>query len=126
MRWSVGSGRAWSRSMRTNLNKYMANPDIERIYEKYKSNTQYRPAYDTRNSNLQQWSGLTGTKTNAIIPTFTHEGEEGHAIKGYGMISNTQLQQLIAQLVGDMSSMVSQGNFALKSKVDLLKLLLDL
>ncbi len=95
-------------------------------HDQQRSTLKYRPKYDTNNSNLQQFAGLTGNGSMNPARVPSHEGEEENVIvKGYGKVTIPQLQDLIKKAAKSIHDACERDNFKIKEKVELLSLLLN-
>ena len=94
----------------------------------------FEPRYDANNSNLRQFSGLTGNgRANAagmmssadLSSQPSDEEIRTVEVKGYGVMRLSQLSDLIKRLSSEISDLVDRGIYNVGDKADLLKLFAD-
>lgn len=113
--------------------------DMEKIFESYlnqsaiqydqqrnTANQRFSPSQN-KNSNYQQFSGLTGNgQMNAAqVPSFggfDDEEEPMVTVKGYGKVSLQQVKKMAKEQGEKINEYLKRGNYNVEGQVELLKL----
>lgn len=116
---------------------YVGRAGMAMDQQRDNKNLKFTPRYDANNSNLRQFSGLTGngranaagmmSSTDLSSQPSDEEIEDVHEIevKGYGVMKIYQLKGLIKDKAAEISKSIADGNLDVSNKADLLKLFAD-
>jgi hypothetical protein len=113
---------------------YVGRAGMAMDQQRDNKNLKFTPRYDANNSNLRQFSGLTGNgRANAagmmsstdLSSQPSDEETRTVEIKGYGVMRLSQLSDLIKRLSSEISDLVDRGIYNVGDKADLLKLFAD-
>ena len=113
---------------------YVGRAGMAMDQQRDNKNLKFEPRYDANNSNLRQFSGLTGNgRANAagmmssadLSSQPSDEETRTVEIKGYGVMRLSQLSDLIKRLSSEISDLVDRGIYNVGDKADLLKLFAD-
>ena len=113
---------------------YIGRAGMAMDQQRDNKNLKFTPRYDANNSNLRQFSGLTGNgRANAagmmsstdLSSQPSDEETRTVEIKGYGVMRLSQLSDLIKRLSSEISDLVDRGIYNVGDKADLLKLFAD-
>lgn len=113
---------------------YIGRAGMAMDQQRDNKNHKFEPRYDANNSNLRQFSGLTGNgRANAagmmsstdLSSQPSDEETKMVEVKGYGVMRLSQLSDLIKRLSNEISDLVDRGIYNVGDKADLLKLFAD-
>lgn len=113
---------------------YVGRAGMAMDQQRDNKNLKFTPRYDANNSNLRQFSGLTGNgRANAagmmsstdLSSQPSDEETRTVEVKGYGVMRLSQLSDLIKRLSSEISDLVDRGIYNVGDKADLLKLFAD-
>lgn len=113
---------------------YVGRAGMAMDQQRDNKNLKFTPRYDANNSNLRQFSGLTGNgRANAagmmsstdLSSQPSDEEIRTVEVKGYGVMRLSQLSDLIKRLSSEISDLVDRGIYNVGDKADLLKLFAD-
>lgn len=113
---------------------YIGRAGMAMDQQRDNKNLKFEPRYDANNSNLRQFSGLTGNgRANAagmmsstdLSSQPSDEETRTVEVKGYGVMRLSQLSDLIKRLSNEISDSVDRGIYNVGDKADLLKLFAD-
>lgn len=113
---------------------YIGRAGMAMDQQRDNKNLKFEPRYDANNSNLRQFSGLTGNgRANAagmmssadLSSQPSDEETRTVEVKGYGVMRLSQLSDLIKRLSSEISDLVDRGIYNVGDKADLLKLFAD-